>query len=395
MGLKHGAVWVMAAAVVLAAAEARGATPVAVRDADGKKLLEMDDPALGNAYQEVDVDGKKVLYVEGKNVLAGDKTPVLVVDDNDVRPAGVADVVLARFDGDDLRHGKGGEVVMNYRHPDLCPTAAANRVYRVDGPALNHAQLVAALYALRPELFKLTDDEKASQKAAYAAAGAEADRAAAEDHLPRPWRVLNGHGPVDKINAGTITFAPPKNGAYLATVDYTAGGGPAFAGAAVAATVNGDRSVWVAYGTPKTVALCDYAIGADGKLSGKWHPWYDQGDPKNVGTEELAGPADLNGDFQITSAKAPTTGAAYAGTVSIKPLEVTGAADDEKPYSVTWTIGGAKVNGIGIRTKDHLYVASGTGADLLIGKFTLGNGSMNGDFFKLGSTDMGGLAATD
>ena len=392
-------VWTGLAAMAMAlagASAARAATPVQVENADGKTVLEMDDPVLGNAYQEVDVGGKKVLYVEGQNILGPDKTPVLVVDGDDVRPAGVTDVILARFDGSDLRHGKAADakVLMNYSHPDLCPTAAANRVYRVNGPALNHAQLIAALYALQPDLFKLTDAETAAQKAAYAAAGAESDKAAAADHVAGKWMVLNGHGPVAKINQGLVTFAAKKGGAYVAAMDYTKDGGPTFGGVAVAGpAVSDEQPLWVAFGTPKTVGLCVYTI-AGGKLTGQWHSAYDDGDPAKLGTEELKGGDTLGGDYQIVSATAPMTGVAYTGTVTIKPLDVTGAGDDEKPFAVTWTIGTAKVQGIGIRTGDKLYVASGTGADVAVAKLTLHNGSMNGDFVKLGSADLGGMAAT-
>jgi hypothetical protein len=55
--------------------------------------------------------------------------------------------------------------------------------------------------------------------------------------------------------------------------------------------------------------------------------------------------------------------------------------------------GTSKIVGIGIRTGDFLFVASGTGADVAIARFTIGNGSMNSDWFKLGSTEMGGRAA--
>ncbi|MGC4006440.1 MAG: hypothetical protein QM811_26280 [Pirellulales bacterium] len=41
------------------------------------------------------------------------------------------------FDDDDLRHGNGGKVAMNYKHPDLSPTAADNREFRVDGDKLS------------------------------------------------------------------------------------------------------------------------------------------------------------------------------------------------------------------------------------------------------------------
>jgi hypothetical protein len=374
----------------------RAATPVFLEDTDGKSLVQMDDPALGNAYQEVSVGGKTVLYVhEGQILTDIHAAPILVVDDHSVRPT-PAGVIIATFDNGNIRHGdtSDGKVLIYYHHPDLSPDFHADRIYRVNGPELNNTQLVAALYAIRPELFKLSDDEIASQKKAMAEAGAEADRLAAQDQIAKKWMVLNGHGPLEHIDAGAITFAAKQNSAYPTSFDYSKDGGPTFTGASAGVQISGDWTIFAAYGTPKTIGLCDYKIDG-GKLSGTWHPWYDDGDAKNVGTEELTGPDTLDGDYQITSAKAPTTGAAYSGTVTIKPLIIVGADDEEKPYSITWTIGTVKIQGIGIRTKDHLYVSSGSGPDVMIGKFKIDNGSFNGDFFKLGSTDMGGLAATN
>ena len=50
-------------------------------------------------------------------------------------------------------------------------------------------------------------------------------------------------------------------------------------------------------------------------------------------------------------------------------------------------------HGIGIRTGNMLFVASGTGPDVNIARFTLGNGTMNSDWFKLGSLEQGQSAA--
>jgi len=123
------------------------------------------------------------------------------------------------------------------------------------------------------------------------------------------------------------------------------------------ALVGGDKTFWVAYGTPKTVALCVYDIDG-GTLKGKWSPWYIDGDAKNTGSETLTGPASLDGDFKITAGKSPTTGAEYTGTVTIKPAEIVGATDDAKPYLLTWTFGDIKVYGIGIKSGKQLFVAS-------------------------------------
>ena len=74
-------------------------------------------------------------------------------------------------------------------------------------------------------------------------------------------------------------------------------------------------------------------------MSDKWYPWSIGGKANNVGTEEPKGPESLDSESAITSAKAPTTGRAYTGTVSIKPEEVVGSDDKQKPYLITWNFG--------------------------------------------------------
>ena len=344
----------------------------------GKRVLTVD-PDPGKSYQEVTVEAtrKTSVFISGNDLLnpANMKT-MLVVDDNDIRPTSNG-LVLATFDGEDIVHGRRGKVIINYHHPPL-----------------NKQQLVAVLYTLKPELFRLTDEEIGAQKKEIAENSAEANRRAKMDPVVGKWELLNGHGPVAKVNAGDITFGAKKGDAYPVTFDHTKDGGPSWNGVAAFKLLNGDPIIFAAYGTPKTIGLCVYEIDG-GKLSGKWYPWSIDGDAKNSGTEELKGPESLDGDFTIVSAKAPNTGAAYSGTVTIKPLEIVGAGDSEKPYQVTWVFGATKVQGIGIRTDKYLIVSSGAGPDVHIAKFKFQNGgaTFSGDWFKLGSSEMGGTAA--
>lgn len=355
----------------------------------GKRLIQIDGDNVSKP------GGKTLIFIHGNDLLVGDvhAPATLVVDDDDVRPA-VAGVIIANFDGGDIRHGasSSGKVLINYRHPDLCPTAHDNRIYSIEGDSLTKQQLVAGLYLLKPEMFKLTAQETADQQKAMKEAGAEADRLAAMDKVVGEWTVLNGYGPVEHIGSGSITFAAKKGDAYPVTIDHTKAGGPTWTGVAFSKELFGDKLCWIAYGTPKTIGLCVYEI-KDDVLEGKWYPWYIDGNAKNVGTEKLKGPKSLDGEFTITSAVAPYSGAPYSGTVVIKPLEIVGASDSSKPYSVSWTMGTTKVNGIGIRTGNFLVVASGSGADVNIARYQIQNGTMNASWFKLGSTEMGGAAA--
>jgi hypothetical protein len=371
----------------------RAATDTFIESADGKRLVRLESPELDKPYKAVSIEasGKTVVYVHDNEILVDIHAPALFVVDGDVRHTS-AGVKIATFDGQDIRHGAGGKVVMNYHHPDLSPDSHANRLYRVNGPELTQAQLVAVLYALQPDLFKLTDAEVAEQKKAMDQAAADDAAKAAADQIAGTWTMLNSNGPVEKTGKGTITVAAKKGGAYPVTFDLSKGGGPSWTGVGVYKQLFGDKLFWVAYGTPKTVGLCVYEIDG-GKLKGTWYPWYINGDAKNTGTEDLKGPENLDGEYTIESAKAPYTGAAYTGTVSIKPAKIVGADDHQAPYLVTWTIGGKQISGIGIRHRKFLFVASGTGADVNIAAYQLGNGSMTCDWYKAGSTEKGSAAA--
>ena len=381
---------VLSLAVLLGTAATSSASPTLINaEPGGKRLLSVYEKEV-----ESEATKKIVLHIDGNDLLANVHDPaVLVVDGDDVRhtPAGV---VLATFDGENIRHGRGGKIVVNYRHPDICPDPHANRIYSVEGPELTKQQLVAVLYTLKPELFKLTAEEETAQKKEMADNAAESDREASADHIAGKWMVLNASGPVEKIGSGSIVFSPKKGAVYPMTLNYTQNGGPSWNGIATAGEVlSGEQSIWAAYGTPKTVAMCVYDIKG-GSLTGTWYPWYADGDPKNTGSETLTGPATLDGEYKIVSGKTATTGAAYTGTVTIKALAITGAADSSKPYLLTWDFAGTKVYGMGIRTGDRLYVATGAGADVVIAKFTLQNGSFHGDFYKRGVLEMGSTAAT-
>jgi hypothetical protein len=197
---------------------------------------------------------------------------------------------------------------------------------------------------------------------------------------------------VAKIDKGAITFGPKQGPVYPALFDYSAAGGPKWMGVATMKEVQGDQNIFAAYGTEQKIGLCVYDING-GDLTGTWYPWYFDGDAKNLGTETLKGAADLSGEFKIVSAKAPTTGAAYAGSVTFTPQKIVGAATDDQTYAVVWTLGDVKAYGIGLRSGNQLFVASGAATDITIARFKINNGSFSGDFFKLGEIEMGSNAA--
>ena len=356
----------------------------------GKRLLQVE----GNAISTL--DGKTLIYIDGTEIRVGDARGkvLFVVDDVDIRPS-AAGVIIAHFDGSEIRHGPNadGKVLMDYRYPNLSPSHSAPRIYSVEGEQLNRQQLVAGLSVLQPNLFKLDGDEVKAQEEAMREAGLEADRLAAADQVAGEWRVLSGYGPVEKIGAGKIVVGAKMGAVYPVTFDHSASGGPQWSGVGVYREAQGDHLFWTAYGTPQTIGLCVYEIKADGTLAGTWYPWYQDGAPKNLGQEVLKGPASLDGEFAIVSAAAPSTGAAYVGKVTIRPLAITGAGDWAKPYAISWDLAGYKVQGIGLRAGNFLFVSSGTGAEVNVARGVIHNGTMNFDWFKLGSDQLGGAAA--
>ncbi len=381
---------VLFVSILLHGVLAHAATPSFIcKEPGGKRLVRIMNKEISKA----DDDLKTLLWVDGNDILTDPHAEAtLVVTDDDIRhsPAGVK---LATWDGENIRHGKGGKIIINYHHPDICPDPQSNRIYSIEGEAISKQQLVAGLYLIDPDLFKLTDAETAEQQNAIKEAAAEQEKLDAADQVAGKWMVLNNSGIAENLGKGMITVDAKKGAAYSAAFDFTKGGGPSWTGEGVYRTDHGDKLFYVAYGSPKSIGLCVYEISG-GNLKGTWYPWYQDGTEKNLGTENLSGAEGLNGDYKIDSAKAPATGAAYSGTVSIKPLEIVGASDDAKPYSITWNFGTAVVKGIGIRSGNLLFVASGTGADTSIAKFKIENGSMTSDWYKLGSKEKGGSAAT-
>ncbi len=178
----------------------------------GKRLVQIDGKEVSRP------GGKMLIYIDGNDLLKEDihAKAFLVVDDVDVRPS-VAGVRIANFDGADIRHGasSNGKVLMNYQHPNLCPSFRDNRIYSIEGDALTKQQLVAVLYLLKPQLFKLSAEEIAAQQKAIREAGAESDRLAAADHAAGKWELLNGHGPVEKVGSGLFTVGAKKGDVSL------------------------------------------------------------------------------------------------------------------------------------------------------------------------------------
>jgi hypothetical protein len=231
--------------------------------------------------------------------------------------------------------------------------------------------LIAALYVLKPEIFKLTKEEEAALKAAMKEAEAESD-AEFGKVLVGKFDVLNSS--VSDWGGGAIAITRGKDDFHYLDMKLKK---ESLAGIGLKRRVGGWDEIWIAFAPEGAVALAVYDI-EEGKLTGKWLPINAAKDGKEtLGSEMLEGPASLDGDFKIIEAKAPNKGAAYAGTVTIKPHTPTGgnSSDLFNLYSVTWNFGATKIPGVAARLKygdgkSALIVASGTKGDFAVGHVT-------------------------
>jgi hypothetical protein len=365
---------VTAAAVVWSLGAAFGPTPVGaqqtITDKDGTRLLTIgksepnrirrasDDKVVAsieeatNCFFILDAEGKRAFLVAGGFVYPADEKRVR----------------CATVDGADIRTGDRGKIAMNYRHPDFCPTAAENRVYRVEGAELTAAQVLAVLTVLRPKIFEVSKEEAERQIKAYQEAEAESDKAFA-NVLTGKFEVLNSS--VKDWGGGLTTITKGKDGFHY--IDLQLKGGKLAGIGVKSPSKEGYPELWTAFAPEGAVALAVYEIKG-GKLTGKWVPINAAKDGSAVlGSESLEGPESLDGEFKITEAKAPNGGAAYAGTVTIKPFKSEeNSSDLESLYTVTWNVGGVKIAGVGAKVKvaEGKYVllaASGTKGEFAVG----------------------------
>ena len=110
------------------------ATSFICEEPGGKRLIQISGKEVSKP------GGPMLIYIDGNDILVGDihAKATLVVDDDDVRPS-AAGVKIAVFDGDNIRHGTGGDILINYKHPDISPNHLANRIYSIEGDAAQQA----------------------------------------------------------------------------------------------------------------------------------------------------------------------------------------------------------------------------------------------------------------
>lgn len=345
-----------------------------IRTGPGGKRLLCIDPDGQSIRKEP--SGPRVLFVDGDDIRPEPGgVRLLFVDGDDVRPE-PGGIRLAFIDGDDVRRNPGGPVLFNYKHPDLAPSFGAKSEYFVDGKELTKPQLVAVLHLLKPDMFKLSKEREEELKKEMKANGEAEEKRLAADRAVGKFDILTANGA--PASSGRITSVKSGN-VYQLKFEHK--DGPVWTGTGVHyKQKDHDQYLVLGFGTTNTVGLAEYEIKG-GNLEGKWYNGFTDGDAKNTGSENLKGPESLDGEFTIVAAKAPKSGAEYTGKVTIKPLDIN-VDGGFKVYSVTWTIGTATIQGIGLRSEDNrLYVASGGGEAFNVAAFKLDtDGTMIGDF---------------
>jgi len=108
--------------------------------------------------------------------------------------------------------------------------------------------------------------------------------------------------------------------------------------------------------------------------------WITDGTAEFPGTENIDGPAGLNGSYQIVEGHGADNAPAYSGSVEIHP---TGEV-----YNVTWTVGNGEVyQGVGLLKGDMFIVAWGTGAGVIY--YDIGDNALSGHWANQGAQKAG------
>jgi hypothetical protein len=115
------------------------------------------------------------------------------------------------------------------------------------------------------------------------------------------------------------------------------------------------------------------------RLAGRWVAFnsYDK-----LGTEDIVGPATLNGSFKIDKAIDPASGQPYTGTVTIEPKGET--------FQLTWKLSnGSNLKGVGLRVGDDLVVGFSSSGKGGVSVYQVMGKELQGRWVEIGSTAVG------
>jgi hypothetical protein len=351
----------------------------------GKLLLVVDDESVRR-----EAGGKPVLVIDGPNILAEKGGKRVFFIDGDILHTEPEGPVCAYHDGRHVLTAPGGKELFYINGKEIKPNHDGPVLYYVDGEDMNNPQLMAVLYTLRPDLIQRPADAPAATPAApveQPPAAAPAPAAPAAPATPAPtdaaakdfeggsFSIAGFHSSDATKHQGKVIIK--KQGEVYA-MDLKFTDSDAWQGVAV--QHNGE--LWAAIGPVNTVGLVVYNI-AGGNLTGTW--MNVTGVKSSFGSENLSGAETIGGSYNITDAKAPFTGAAYAGAVAIDPLPVKTGQGDAPFYHLGWNLGGYKIQCVAFKSGESLIGVSSTGADCAVVRFKIdpGTGNLAGDFYTV------------
>lgn len=336
----------------------------------GKRLLFIDGDDIRR-----EPGGKRLLFIDGDSLRDSPGGKRLLFIDGDSIRNDFGGIRLAFIDGGNIRRNPHSKRLLFIDGDNIRPDPNGKRLYFIDGK-VTRRQLVAALYILMPDLFKLTKEEEAALKKAMKEAEAESVETIAKVLLGK-FDVVNSSR--SEWDRGLVTTVKGKDDFYYLDMKLKK---ESLAGIGIKSRVEGWDELWIAFAPEGAVALAVYEIDG-GTLTGKWIPINAAKDGKEtLGNETLEGPENLDGDFKIVSAKAPNKGVEYLGAVSIHPFKPTdgNSSDLFDLYTMTWSFGATKIPGVAAKVKagdgkSVLLAASGTKGEFAVGHVTCSSAS--------------------
>ncbi|HTL47054.1 MAG TPA: hypothetical protein VL688_03220 [Verrucomicrobiae bacterium] len=161
------------------------------------------------------------------------------------------------------------------------------------------------------------------------------------------YSISHGMGPGGSEYSGEVEIE--DLGDEVFSVGWNTGGGTAYHGIGL----HDQNGLAAAWSDADSYGLVIYKVEG-GKLYGDWISNTTEFD---LGTESLEGPSGLNGVYQIVDAAGEDGGAAYSGTVEIRP--------SGQIYRLTWHINNIVYTGVGLLRGDFLFVGWGIGAGVI------------------------------
>lgn len=318
--------------------------------------------------------GQRLLFIDGNDIRdkpGGDR--LLFIDGNSIRktPGGVR---LLFMDGDTFRRRPGSPILLHAGHPDIRPSASGSRLYFIDGPQLSKQQLVAVLYHLKPDLFKLSAEEEAALKKEMDENRAESEREMKRDKAIGNFSIVVQSANWQSPHKGDVTVTK-KGDLYCLKLKLASG-----AEWEGVATRQGDE-MYAAIGPVGSCSLGVYEVKGT-ELEGVIYPCDGSAnDPSQRGEEKLKAGKKRSDPYKILSGKAAVSGKSYTGSVQISQ-QAARLENQEPTFFLHWTVDKQKRYGVGIQLGQTLITCQGPTKELIIIRFQVKTDSnLVGSFF--------------